>query len=41
MIRFLEPLWLLAIVPVLLVAGAYVWRQLRKRQFAMPIYRYY
>jgi len=35
MIRFLEPLWLLAIVPVLVVAGAYVWRQLRKRQFAM------
>jgi Ca-activated chloride channel homolog len=35
MIRFLEPWWLLAIIPVLLVAAAYVWRQLRKRQFAM------
>jgi Ca-activated chloride channel homolog len=35
MIRFLEPWWLLAIVPVVLVAGAYVWRQLRKRQFAV------
>jgi Ca-activated chloride channel family protein len=35
MIRFLEPWWLVAIVPVLLVAGAYVWRQLRKRQFAI------
>lgn len=35
MIRFLEPLWLLAIVPVLAVAGVYVWRQLHRRQFAM------
>ncbi|GIJ47492.1 membrane protein [Virgisporangium aliadipatigenens] len=35
MIRFLEPWWLLAILPVLAIAGAYVWRQLRKRQFAM------
>ena len=35
MIRFLEPWWLLAIVPVLVIAGAYVWRQLHKRQFAM------
>jgi Ca-activated chloride channel homolog len=35
MIRFLEPWWLLAIVPVLAVAGAYIWRQLRKRQYAM------
>jgi Ca-activated chloride channel family protein len=35
MIRFLEPWWLLAILPVLAVAGVYVWRQLRKRAFAM------
>jgi Ca-activated chloride channel family protein len=35
MIRFLEPWWLLAIVPVLLVAGAYIWRQLHKRQYAV------
>ncbi|GIF67760.1 membrane protein [Asanoa ishikariensis] len=35
MIRFLQPWWLLAIVPVLLVAGAYVWRQLRRRDYAI------
>jgi Ca-activated chloride channel family protein len=35
MIRFLEPLWLLAVIPVLAVAGVYVWRQLRRRAFAM------
>jgi Ca-activated chloride channel family protein len=35
MIRFLEPWWLLAVVPVLAVAGAYVWRQLRRRAYAM------
>ncbi|GAA2468254.1 VWA domain-containing protein [Winogradskya humida] len=35
MIRFLQPWWLLAVLPVLLVAGAYVWRQFRKRQYAM------
>jgi Ca-activated chloride channel family protein len=35
MIRFLEPWWLLTVIPVLLLAGAYVWRQLRRREFAM------
>jgi Ca-activated chloride channel family protein len=35
MIRFLQPWWLLAIVPVLVVAFGYVWRQLHKRQYAM------
>jgi Ca-activated chloride channel family protein len=35
MIRFLEPMWLLAILPVLAVAGAYVWRQIRKRAYAV------
>jgi Ca-activated chloride channel family protein len=35
MIRFLQPWWLLALLPVLLLAGVYVWRQLRKREFAM------
>ena len=35
MIRFLQPLWLLALVPVIVVAAVYVWRQFRKRQFAV------
>jgi Ca-activated chloride channel family protein len=35
MIRFLEPWWLLALLPILAVAGAYVWRQFRKRNYAM------
>src|SRR5688572_29641187 len=35
MIRFLEPWWLLAALPVLGVAGAYVWRQLRRKAFAV------
>ena len=35
MIRFLEPWWLLALLPVLAVAGVYVWRQFRKRAYAM------
>lgn len=35
MIRFLEPGWLLSVVPVLAVAGAYLWRQVRKRAFAV------
>ncbi len=35
MIRFLEPWWLLAVLPVLAVAGAYVWRQLRRKAYAM------
>ncbi len=35
MIRFLEPWWLLAVLPVLAVAGAYVWRQWRRKAFAL------
>ena len=35
MIRFLEPWWLLALLPVIAIAGAYVWRQFRKRSYAM------
>ncbi|MBU2665883.1 VWA domain-containing protein [Actinoplanes bogorensis] len=35
MIRFLEPWWLLAVLPVLIFAGLYTWRQFRKRQYAM------
>ena len=35
MIRFLQPWWLLALLPVLAVAGAYVWRQFRRRAYAM------
>lgn len=35
MIRFLEPWWLMAIVPVLVLAGVYILRQIRKRAFAM------
>ena len=35
MIRFLEPMWLLAIVPVLAVVGVYLWRQFRRRAFAI------
>lgn len=35
MIRFLEPWWLLALLPVLLVAGAYVWRQFHRRAYAL------
>ena len=35
MIRFLEPWWLLALVPVAALAGIYVWRQFRKRNYAM------
>jgi Ca-activated chloride channel family protein len=35
MIRFLEPGWLLSLLPVLAVAFAYVWRQVRKRAFAV------
>jgi Ca-activated chloride channel homolog len=35
MIRFLQPLWLLALLPVFAVAGVYVWRQFRRRQYAM------
>ncbi|MBO0868720.1 MAG: VWA domain-containing protein [Micromonosporaceae bacterium] len=35
MIRFLEPVWLLGIIPVLGVAAVYVWRQLRRRSYAV------
>jgi Ca-activated chloride channel family protein len=35
MIRFLQPWWLLAVLPVLAVAAAYVWRQLHRRSYAM------
>jgi Ca-activated chloride channel family protein len=35
MIRFLEPWWLLALLPVIAVAGIYVWRQFRRRSYAM------
>lgn len=35
MIRFLEPFWLIAVVPVLALAGGYVWRQLRRRSYAV------
>jgi Ca-activated chloride channel homolog len=35
MIRFLSPIWLLAVVPVLAIAGVYVWRQIRRRAYAV------
>jgi Ca-activated chloride channel family protein len=35
MIRFLQPWWLLALLPVIAVAAFYVWRQFRRRQYAM------
>ncbi|BCJ63155.1 VWA domain-containing protein [Polymorphospora rubra] len=35
MIRFLQPWWLLALLPVLAVAGVYVWRQFRRRSYAV------
>ena len=35
MIRFLQPLWLLAILPVAALAGAYVWRVLHRRAYAV------
>ena len=35
MIRFLQPWWLLALLPVFAVAGAYVWRQFRRRAYAV------
>ena len=35
MIRFLEPWWLLTLLPVVAVAAVYVWRQFRRRHFAM------
>jgi Ca-activated chloride channel family protein len=35
MIRFLSPWWLLALLPVLALAGAYIWRQRQRRAFAV------
>jgi Ca-activated chloride channel family protein len=35
MIRFLQPWWLLMVVPVLTIAAAYVWRTLHRRAFAV------
>lgn len=35
MIRFLQPWWLLAVLPVLAIAVAYVWRQTRRRAYAV------
>ncbi|HZN20246.1 MAG TPA: VWA domain-containing protein [Micromonosporaceae bacterium] len=35
MIRFLQPWWLLAALPVLAVAAVYVWRQWHKRRYAV------
>jgi Ca-activated chloride channel family protein len=35
MIRFLAPAWLAAAVPVLALAGVYVWRQLHRRAYAV------
>jgi Ca-activated chloride channel homolog len=35
MIRFLSPWWLLALLPVVGLAGAYVWRQRRRRAVAV------
>jgi Ca-activated chloride channel family protein len=35
MIRFLQPWWLLALLPVLAIAGAYVWRQLHRKSYAL------
>lgn len=35
MIRFLQPWWLLSLIPVLAVAAAYVWRQVHRRTVAL------
>jgi Ca-activated chloride channel family protein len=35
MIRFLQPMWLLAAVPVLMLAGVYLWRALHRRAYAV------
>ncbi|MDM4719816.1 VWA domain-containing protein [Micromonospora sp. WMMA1363] len=35
MIRFLQPWWLLAVLPVFALAALYVWRQLHRRAYAM------
>lgn len=35
MIRFLSPWWLLALLPVIALAGVYVWRQAHRKAFAV------
>src|SRR5262249_50157587 len=35
MIRYLSPWWLLTLLPVFALAGIYVWRQRRRREFAV------
>ena len=35
MIRFMEPVWLLMVIPVLLIAAVYVWRTLHRRAYAV------
>src|SRR5438552_4134221 len=35
MIRFLAPVWLLALLPVLALAAVYVWRQVHRQAFAV------
>jgi Ca-activated chloride channel family protein len=35
MIRFLEPWWLLAVLPVLALAGVYIWRQFHRKSYAV------
>lgn len=35
MIRFLQPWWLLAVLPVFALAGLYVWRQVHRRAYAL------
>ncbi|MET7862597.1 VWA domain-containing protein [Micromonospora taraxaci] len=35
MIRFMQPWWLLAVLPVLALAAFYIWRQLHRRAYAM------
>lgn len=35
MIRYLQPWWLLAVLPVLFLAGWYVWAQFRRRTYAV------
>jgi Ca-activated chloride channel family protein len=35
MIRFLQPWWLLAVLPVVAIGALYLWRQLHRRSYAM------
>ncbi|MBB5869204.1 Ca-activated chloride channel family protein [Allocatelliglobosispora scoriae] len=35
MIHFLQPIWLLALIPVAALGGLYLWRQLHRRSYAM------